>query len=255
MHNCALDSLGISAVYVPLPCQEKEHLSALLPAFHTEAFLGANVTTPHKQNIIPLLDSLDESAQNIGAVNTICKTPTGTLIGKNSDAKGFLNALTEADISYKSRSVFILGAGGAARAIAHALAPHTSSITIANRSEDKAQKLLTQLRETYTNIVFSFCSDPSSYIPPSNLLLVQCTSLGNNGELPPHPPIHKQMSVVDLLYTQTPLLQKSASRGAQTQDGTAMLVHQAALSFSWWFHTPPPLEIMRTTILKQRSLA
>ncbi len=255
MHNHALETLGISAVYVPLPCQKKQDLSALLDAFRTHAFLGANVTTPYKQHVIPLLDTLDDAAQNIGAVNTICTTSSGALIGKNSDAKGFLQALTEANISYTNRPVFILGAGGAARAVAHALAPHTSSITIANRSKSNAKKLHAQLKEKYPNIPLFLCAEPTEYVPPPNLLLVQCTPLGNQGEIPPHPPIHDQMTVVDLLYTHTPLLQKASQKGAHTQDGTAMLIHQAALSFSWWFHKPPPIEIMRTTLIKKRSLA
>ena len=217
--------------------------------------MGANVTIPHKQNVIPFLDHLDESANDIGAVNTICTKPDGTLIGKNSDAKGFLLALSEANISYRNRPALILGAGGAARAVAHALAGHASSITIANRSVGKAEILIGQLRKRYPDITVGFCMDPTGYIPPTNLLLVQCTPLGSHGGLPPHPPINEKMAVVDLIYKQTPLLEKASFKGAKTQDGTAMLIHQAALSFSWWFDTPPPTDIMRTTILKQRSLA
>ena len=133
MHNAALQHLDISAVYLPFPCPTKEDLHNLTSAFRTHAFVGANITTPHKKTIIPLLDTLDATAQQIGAVNTLC-AKEGLLVGKNSDAQGFLNALEEDSITYKNRPVFVIGAGGAARAITYALAPHASSITIYNRT-------------------------------------------------------------------------------------------------------------------------
>lgn len=255
MHNAAIEALGLAGVYVPFVCHEKSMLTALIPAFYSPSFLGANVTTPHKENVMALLDSIDEMAQKIGAVNTICKTPQGTLVGKNSDAEGFQKSLAEANIATKERTVLILGAGGAAKAIAHALASSVSSLIIANRTPQKATSLIENLREHYPTLPISFCSDPTTLSLAPDALIIQCTSLGNHGEIPPHPPIHKNMSVVDLLYTHTPLLEHSAHVGATIHNGMSMLMHQASLSFSWWFHTPPPIDVMRSTLFSQRSFA
>ncbi|MAA78736.1 MAG: shikimate dehydrogenase [Deltaproteobacteria bacterium] len=244
MHNAALQNLKIPAVYLSLPCPTPKDLQNLTSAFRTHAFVGANITTPHKKTIIPLLDQLDGTAQRIGAVNTLCSN-NGILVGKNSDAEGFLNALKEDNIEYKNHPIFVIGAGGAARAITHALAPHVTSITIYNRSMARAKQLVIELREQYPECTFDTCIDPTTYCTEPDTILVQCTPLGRKGEIPPHPPLIANMTVVDLLYTQTPLLQKAQQIGAKTQDGNAMLLHQAALSFSWWFSCSPPLTIMR----------
>ena len=254
MHNAALQQLDIPAVYLALPCPTEQDVHNLACAFRTQAFVGANITTPHKKTIIPLLDSLDETAKQIGAVNTLC-SKDGTLVGKNSDAQGFINALEEDGIAYKNKPAFIIGAGGAARAIVFALAAHASSITIYNRTTHHAQQLTDDLREHFPTGIFEICTEPTIHNTQADTLLVQCTPLGRNGELPPHPPLNNNMTVVDLLYTHTPLLQKAQQGGAKTQDGNAMLIHQAALSFSWWFSCHPPLAIMREANNPIRSFA
>ena len=255
MHNAALQTCDLSAVYVSLPCPQIQDLENILSAFRTQAFVGANVTTPHKKNIIPLLDRLDNEAEQIGAVNTVCTDKKGTLIGKNSDAQGFRNALDEDEILYRDRPVFIIGAGGAARAVAHALAPYASSITIYNRTTQHAEHLVDDLKQHNPTRSFGICNDPNQYVADPQSVLIQCTPVGRNGETPPHPPLHPHMTVVDLLYTNTPLLQKAKRLGCTTQDGNPMLIHQAALSFSWWFSCSPPLEIMRETNNQLRSFA
>ena len=244
MHNAAMQKLDIPAVYLSFPCPTSQDIHNLTCAFRTHAFVGANITIPHKKTIIPLLDTLDETAQKIGAVNTLC-SKDGTLVGKNSDAQGFLNALEEDGISYKEQPIFIIGAGGAARAVTYALAPHVSSITIYNRTAHHAQLLINELSEQFPTCTFEICTNPTTHQTKPYTILVQCTPLGRNGEIPPHPPLINNMTVVDLLYTQTPLLQKAQQIGAKTQDGNAMLIHQAALSFSWWFSCPPPIKIMK----------
>lgn len=254
MHNTALKKLGIPAVYLSFPCPTSNDLEHLTSAFRTRAFVGANITTPHKKAIIPLLDQLDETALKIGAVNTLC-SENGVLVGKNSDAQGFLNALKEDGIEYNNRPIFIIGSGGAARAVAYALAPYASSITIYNRSIHKAQELSHELNELHPKCSFDICPNPATHSLEAQTILVQCTPLGRKGELPPHPQLITDMTVVDLLYTQTPLLQKAQQLGAKTQDGSAMLLHQAALSFSWWFSCSPPLNMMREANNPIRSFA
>lgn len=256
LHNAALEALGIDARYLPFPSPDTSSLKNLVSMMRTSGFVGANVTIPHKENIIPLLDSIDRNAQRIGAVNTITKQLDGTLLGKNSDAEGFLLSLKNASIQYTNRNVFLIGAGGAARAVAMILAPHVASITIWNRTPAKAQKLLSELRKKGfpNNISLSFCGDPSAYPLPPKSILIQCTPLGKEDEMPPHPQLDKSHTVIDLLYQYTPLLQQSHALGAQIQDGSSMLIHQAAISFSWWFSVPPPIEIMYRSLHKQRKI-
>jgi len=256
LHNTALKALHIDACYVPLIASDHSALTSLVAAMRTPSFVGANVTTPHKETIIPLLDAIDETAQHIGAVNTIIKTSSGDLMGKNSDAEGFLVSLNEANISYPLRDLFLIGAGGAARAVAMMMAPHVSSITISNRTPAKALQLIDDIKSRLGNrdIPLYFCPDPQRYTANHRTIIVQCTSLGRNGELPPHPPLDESCTVIDLLYSHTPLLQKAKTIGAQIQNGSSMLLHQAALSFSWWFSVPPPIDIMRSSLFQKRNI-
>ena len=246
MHNYALNSLKIDACYLPF-CAQPHDLPNITPVFRTPSFVGANVTIPHKQAIIPLLDTLDAHAQRIKAVNTIISLPDGTLKGANSDAPGFLRALQEDNIS-THRTVLILGAGGAARAIVDALSTDAHEIIISNRTPDRAHTLIKDAQEMAPQQRYRFCADPTDLPLPSDTLIIQCTPLGKHGEMPPHPQLHPQMSIVDLLYQHTPLLAKAQHIGARIQNGTPMLYHQAALSFSWWFHTPPPITLMKQAL-------
>ena len=256
IHNDALKKLEIEACYLPFPAPNQHALKNLVSMMRTPALVGANVTIPHKQQVMPLLDSIDQHAQQIGAVNTIVKTPQGKLIGKNSDAEGFLHSLHHASIPYRRRHIFLIGAGGAARAVAMILAPHVSSITVWNRTPATADQLIADLKNhsSAPAIPYAFCHHPEQYQLPPHSLLVQCTPVGQDDELPPHPKIDNSHTVIDLLYRYTPLLHKAKAAGARILDGSSMLIHQAALSFSWWFSVAPPIAIMRASLYPQRTI-
>ena len=223
LHNAALEALCIDACYLPFSAPDAMSLQHFVSIMRTPGLVGANVTIPHKESIISLLDSIDQHAQKIGAVNTIIKQSDGTLLGKNSDAEGFLLSLQSGAIEYANRDVFLIGAGGAARAVAMILAPHVSSITIWNRTPQKAQKILFELREQFhqKNTSFSFCANPLAHQLSPGSILIQCTPLGKENEMPPHPQPNSSHTVIDLLYQYTPLLQKSRALGAQIQDGSS----------------------------------
>ena len=145
MHNFAFKQKSLNAVYVPF-CVSQSDLINISHVLRSPSFVGANVTLPYKKNILSFLDQLDPQAKRIGAVNTIIKDNDGTLIGKNSDAPGFISALKEAKLPYIDRDVLLLGAGGAAWAIADALSGlGKRCIHIYNRTTSKAQRLIEHL--------------------------------------------------------------------------------------------------------------
>ena len=248
LHNHALKNLNIEGVYLPFVVSPQE-LYSFVQTLRTTSFVGANVTLPHKENVLPFMDRLDRHASRIGAVNTIIAHQDGSLTGANSDGLGFLAALDQAAIQYTNRPVFIIGAGGAARAIVDALSPHAQSITIFNRTTARAHSLIAHCKPHFPQQHYTICTDPHVHPLTRDTLLVQCTPQGSNGKIrPPHPPLHPQMTVVDLIYRDTPLLCHARSLGAQVQNGTAMLYHQASLSFSWWFKTSPPANLMEQAL-------
>ena len=205
-----------------------------------------------QKNILSFLDQLDPQAKRIGAVNTIIKDNDGALIGKNSDAPGFISALKEAKLPYIDRDVLLLGAGGAAWAIADALSGlGKRCIHIYNRTTSKAQSLIEHLLKHYPEQSYSLCLTPQALRMP--LLIVQATPVGTPQsalaqKMPPHPKLKTEDALIDLVYHPTPLLQKAQQQGVLAIDGQSMLLHQAAISFSWWFQTPPPIYEMRKAL-------
>lgn len=250
IHGFWLEKLGLAGRY------EKTHVArADLASFFADrrqkpAWLGCNVTIPHKQAILPLLDRIDPMAARIGAVNTVVKEGEA-LVGYNSDAGGFLEPLRPllADRHYY-RMARILGAGGAARAIAHALAAEGFTIVVAARDTAKAEALCATLHGVDTHVAtlasfakpFSFdWGDRSGQLD----LVINASSLGmagqprlevNFGHVPPG------SIVYDIVYSplETALLAEARSRGLRTVDGLEMLIGQAAEAFARFFGRPAP---------------
>lgn len=222
---------------------QAEHLPALLARMRQEGWRGINVTVPHKQAVLPLLNSVDVAAQEIGAVNTITLRD-GTLIGSNTDAAGFLRSLLEGlgaeELGYHGQQVVILGAGGAARAIAVALkGAAAQAILLMNRSHEKASALAQALG-------VKAASWDSRHLENASLL-VNATSLG----MVHQPPLSLNLdrlptsaAVIDIVYAplETELLKQASRRGNVTIDGLGMLLHQAAGSFSLWHGITPVVD-------------
>jgi shikimate dehydrogenase len=259
MQNAALAALAVDAHYEAVQTSLGE-LSARVAALRSSAYLGANVTLPHKTAVVPLLDELEPGAARIGAVNTIYKRD-GRLIGANTDAPALIADLLAAGCDPAGRLVIVLGASGAARAAAFALAgAGVSQLVIANRTPERAEELLADLLVGIINedgltsegllpptLVAIGLDDPElpAYLADC-ALLINATALGWHGdETPlPDPLVGEGCLVYDMVYRTTRLLREAAARGARISDGHGMLARQGALALERWLQCPAPLDVM-----------
>ena len=217
-------------------------------------FIGANVTIPHKESVIALLDEVDPLAQAIGAVNTIVKT-AGRLVGHNTDAQGFMRELKDdGGFEPSGKRVLLLGAGGVARAAAFALCREgVASITIANRNVSRAEALAETLHNEAASVLAAQLDNTT--LEPVALesdLIVNCTSVGmrhgdSEGQTPlsggiiPHEAV-----VMDMIYNpqNTPFLAGARSAGATALGGMPMLIYQGAAAFEMWTGQTAPIDAM-----------
>jgi shikimate dehydrogenase len=251
MHNVAFAVLGLDWAYVPLPVYP-DHLGEAMRGLRALGFAGANVTVPHKQAVLSHLDEVSHAAQVIGAVNTIV-VRNGTLYGDNTDAAGFIASLREAGFDPVGTYCALLGAGGAARAVAHALADAGAlQVCVYNRSFSRARDLCQDMAKFHPDARFEPASlSDVSVIGDDADLLVNTTSLGMwpHTEASPWPrelPIPGHLTVCDLVYNpqETHFLAQARAIGAETVDGLGMLVHQGAASFQLWTDQAAPVEAM-----------
>ncbi len=244
--QAAFDAAGLDAAYEAWATEE-EQLEGRVNSLRGDDIYGANVTIPYKEAVIPMLDRMDEDAESIGAVNTIVHEG-GDLIGYNTDLAGFDRALKEdADFDAKGKRTAILGSGGAARAVAHALVrAGASTVLVAGRKPSKLEGIVSGLRPvTAPGVTISWCywHDGTflAAIPKADLL-VNCTPVGTRGsKTEKESPIEAENMpsggvVFDLVYDpqKTPLLKLGAKRGSKAVSGLGMLVYQAAESFKLW---------------------
>ena len=233
-----------------------DQLAQTVSRLHGHIHLGANVTIPHKEAVIPLMDGLDALARQIGAVNTIVNQE-GQLIGHNTDAPGFLKALKqEGGFDPRGKAVLVLGAGGAARAVGFALIKaEAESIAIAELVVPrKAAELADSLKTMgSTQITTPPWEEPALAKELANCdLLINCTPLGmkhsQDEELSPVKArsIPTGILVYDVVYNppETPLLREAKQAGAKTLGGLSMLVHQGAISFELWTGKQAPVDLM-----------
>jgi shikimate dehydrogenase len=243
LHNAAFRALGIDAVFVALPVAPAD-LPAAVRGLRALGMLGASVTVPHKQAIVALCDRLDPSAERVGAVN--CLVLDGGVTGHNTDAGGFTDALRgELGREPAGARAVLLGAGGAARAVAVALTGSGAAVQVIARSAPTwcAARPWTagSLRE----------------LLPACDLLVDCTPVGlareQAGAMPVDVPIDllpAGAAVCALSYGApgSALLAAARARGLAAMDGAAMLVHQGARAFTLWTGRPAPLEVMHAAM-------
>jgi shikimate dehydrogenase len=258
MHNAALAADGLDFIYVPFRVK-RERLGEALLGMRGFNIRGLNVTIPHKVAVIPFLDGLDELAGKIGAVNTIVNDD-GRLTGHNTDAGGFLRTLAESGIEPAGKKVVILGAGGAARAIAFSLAGNGASPVILNRKLefDWAVSLTGQLEQAF-NIKAAALELTDANLEAalrSTNILVNATSVGMSpgmDETPvPRRLLKPELTVFDVVYNprKTRLLAEAGAVGAATISGLEMLVWQGALAFEMWTGRKAPVALMREEALK-----
>jgi shikimate dehydrogenase len=242
IQNFWLKKHNITGRYILLPVQS-EQLECALRGIPVLGFRGCNVTMPHKQTVIPLLDEIDPMARRIGAINTIVIQSDGRLKGYNNDGVGFVQSLYDAQPDWRPDSgpILILGAGGAARAVIVALQEHGArEIRVANRTAERAGSLAVQIGGNITIVPWERRNEAMSDVA----LLANATDRGMVGKaaldisldlLP------RQALVGDLIYTppETPLLVTARERGNITVNGLGLLLNQARLAFEMWFQVRP----------------
>jgi shikimate dehydrogenase len=260
MHNAAFDSLGLNWRYVPLPVRPGQVEAAVrgLPAL---GFRGANVTVPHKQAVIPALDSVAPNAKALGAVNTLVvgwsKDDRPDIGGHNTDAGGFIGALQQGGFDPEGKSAVVVGAGGGARAVVFGLREAgASAILIFDVELQRAQALVSDLarQENQKNVLRPMPLTTEAVVESARAadLLINATPVGmwphEDGSIwpdgvlvPPH------LTVFDLVYNpaETRLLRRARESGARAIGGLEMLVRQGALAFEMWTGQPAPVEVMR----------
>ncbi len=244
LHNRAFRDYGMNARYEKVPIAP-ETFEAHIARMKREDWRGFNVTIPFKERILPLLDWVEETAQAIGAVNTV-KCEGSRWLGFNTDWLGFLRPVAS-DLSDFKRCL-ILGAGGAARAVAFALVKKGAAdvLLIANRTKARAEKLARDLRLHGTKTIEATDLETLKNNPAKNFdLIVNTTSLGMNDPgapliIDPEPLAHAQTLVYDLIYKppQTALLLRAKKLGLRTLNGYPMLIYQAEEAFKIWTGKP-----------------
>ncbi len=247
MHNTAFDRLGLNYCYVAMPVRE-EALKDAIKGLKALNFAGFNVTVPHKEKVIPLLDDIDEEARFIGAVNTV-KNEDGNLRGYNTDGRGFMESLREAGIEVKGKDIFIVGAGGAARAIGYYLVREASRVCIFDIDSGKAISLVNALKGVRDNVVFV---DSLSRIRSSDLI-INATPLGLKEEDPLPVDLRllsRDQVIYDLIYWDTTLVREARAIGCRAVNGLGMLLWQGVLAFRIWTGITPPVEIMREVLMQ-----
>jgi shikimate dehydrogenase len=261
--QAALDALDIPARYELWQTPATQLLGRVRSLCHKDC-LGANVTIPHKEAVVPLLDKIDPLAERIGAVNTIVHDDD-YLYGYNTDAPGLLHALLEhgigkldsqGHVSLQGYTAILLGAGGAARGAAFGLASaQVERLIILNRHLERAQLLAADVQQTYEGPVFSL-SDPSFLISHSSSIIINATSVGMHEDVSPLPAevlarFDPDTFVYDMIYNpiQTHLLLQARTMGLRAANGLSMLLHQGALSFTLWTCRPAPIEVMRAALM------
>jgi len=262
IHAAALKACGLRGDYslFPIHPDDKQGLKDLLNRVRSGEITGLNVTIPHKQNVIPLLDELTPTAQAIGAVNTIYRHGE-KLIGENTDAAGFLSDLKKNIGNWKlgiGKLALVLGAGGAARAVIYALLHDGWQVTLAARRIEQAG----QLANSFTNYklqVTSYETFQPSNLPTFNLL-INTTPVGMSPNIEASPlleniVLNKNTVVYDLVYNprETKLVKDARANGLQATTGLGMLIEQAALAFEIWTGCNPPRYFLFESVGATRS--
>ena len=258
MHNAVIKALGLDMIYLPFGIKPS-NLKDAVNGIKGFGMLGVNITIPHKEAVMKLLDDISEEARLIGAVNTIVNKDS-RLIGHNTDAYGYIESIKwDCKFNPKDKRIIILGAGGAARAVSAALAKGgAKKIVIANRTLSRADSHIKTFKRKFPDTKFEAIGLDEyilrTYFQDINLL-VNTTSVGmeKNEVLGiPLEALPKTAIVSDIIYNplQTLLLKKADKLGLAAHGGLSMLIRQGAKSFKLWTGIDAPVNIMRNAALK-----
>ncbi len=255
MHNAAFKELGLNIIYVAFPVKADKLKDAILGA-KSLGLLGLNVTMPHKNAVIQYLDETDSTAKAMGAVNTILNE-RGKLFGYNTDGKGAMIALQENRADPEEKKMLLLGAGGAAKAIAFQAAQETDELVILNRTEEKAKQLANLLQKTFGTKVKgrTLSAEVLKKELETTDILVNATSVGMSPEVDASPVpsdlLHSGLCVMDIVYNplETKLMNDAKVVGAKVVSGLEMLLYQGAVAFEIWTNCPAPVDVMKKAAL------
>jgi len=255
IHNAAFQRLGLNFVYLAFRVEAIGDAIKGLRALG--GFRGASVTIPHKVSVVPFLDEIEPTAEQIGAINTILSVD-GKLAGYNTDATGALSALREGGATLKNETVVMLGSGGAARAIAFALAADSeiNCLNLLGIEEKERMTLAADLRtKTTVNVVDDYLDEAASKaVLPQARVLIHCTPIGMAPKIGkscvPAMLLHSGLTVMDIVYNprDTQLLVDARTAGCRIIRGLEMFLHQAAAQFELWTNKPAPTDVMRAVL-------
>ena len=244
MHEAAYAELGMDARYVTFE-PDRGTVGAAVHGADALGFSGLNVTIPFKQDVLGYVDP-DDLATRIGAVNTI-DFSSDPPSGHNTDAGGVLRALAHHDVSVAEREAVVVGAGGAGRAVAFALADAGASVDVANRTAERAHALAADVPGATGHGL----DDLAGLVAEADLL-VNATSVGMEEDRSPVPTeaLHADLAVLDAVYrpVETRLLREAAERGATTVDGAWMLLYQGVEAFERWTGRDAPVDAMNAAL-------
>ncbi|QRN86550.1 shikimate dehydrogenase [Clostridia bacterium] len=260
MQNAALRALGRDDLEYVILEKDYHELQKAIEDIKQD-YLGINVTIPYKEKIMPWIQEVSHEARLAGAINTIL-VKDDKLVGTNTDGVGYLRSLREHDIDLKGKDILILGAGGASRGVATALAgAGVSRIDICCRKKNRGRALL--------DILTSVCKIEASWIDFKTLnkadisryaLIINTTPVGmypNESETIPFPyeKLEKHQILSDLIYrpSMTKFLLEGSKRGLTVVGGLEMLLYQGAESLAFWLDCDPPIEVMRESLLEALS--
>lgn len=251
MHNAAFEHLGLNYVYLAFRVEDVE---GAMRGVRALGIRGLSVTVPHKIAVIPYLDEIDPVARSIGAINTVVNDG-GRLKGYNTDWTGFVRSL-EAHIPAAGRRVALLGAGGAARAIAFGLKEKGASLMILNRAEE-----LEMARSLAAEIGCPYGDLKQADAIASAEVVVNATSVGmaplQDKTVTDTAHLRPEQTIVDIVYNpmETRFLREARARGCRTVPGYEMLLLQGVTQFELWTGKPAPIDLMRSILQKRLAAA
>jgi shikimate dehydrogenase len=259
MQNAAFKHLKLDFVFLAFKVKHTE-LENAMRGVRGLGIRGLNVTMPHKTAVLRYLDDLDANVKFLGSANTILNYG-GRLLGFNTDGAGALNALRENGVNPEGKNVLLLGAGGAAKAIAYSLAQDAGALCILNRVPEKAAVLADALNRVFDKEVMGGTLSPNAV--QKNLqdadILVNATSVGMhpniNQSLVAPQWLRSDLAVMDIVYNpvETKLAKDAKAAGAHVISGVEMLLYQGVASFQIWTGHAAPIKVMQTAALNQLS--
>ena len=250
MHNYAFEKLGLDYKYIPFWVKPADLKSAVEDILKLN-IAGVNVTIPHKETILKMMDWVEENAKVIGAVNTVVNEG-GRLKGYNTDGTGFMSSLEDVNFNLDPQQTAVIwGAGGAARAIAFSLSQAgVGKLILINRTFERAKKLARDLKEA---VAMDTTDKRLADILKKCDIFINTSPAGLEGfPVQPSKFLSPKVFVYDALYHKTtPLLEEAGKAGARFSGGLGMLIHQGARSFSLWTRGRAPVDLMREALNDQ----